>query len=329
MNILLTTPGNLRTVPMSRYVHETLSRMGHEVVLFDYSSGSGIYPRILRKLSEDGLVEFMDKRLMRLVEHTRPDVLLTIYGFNHSPAALDRLRAMGVPTACWWLNDPFQFDRSALKAGHYDFYFTNCRGVIPEYESRGLTNIHYLPVGIFPDVHRRLDGVPKSIDVCFAGDWSPLREDILGRVAVEFDVSIFGPWKKKLGKGSRLTGRLSGGKFFSPEQMARLFNGSKVVLNVHTWFGKYPYGTNPRVFEACGCGAFQISDRKQEITELYAEDEDIVLYDDADELCDKLGHYLRHDSERRRIADNAYVKTHARHTYAHRLEEMLKVCGLS
>jgi len=326
LKILVTFPGHLKTVPMNRYIPESLVRMGHEVVPFSYEA-KGLYSILLKKADKARWVEYMDRRLLALVRKTRPDAFLTIYGVDHGIQLIESVKAEGVTTICWWLNDPFQFERSTRMAGSFDFYFTNSDGIIPEYHKRGLHNVHYLPVGVYPPVHRRIPGKRHVYDVSFAGDWSPVREDILTNLAVDFDVTIFGPWKKKLGKGSPLMSRLKGGKFFSPEEMVGIFNRSKVVLNIHSWYGRTDYGINPRVFEANGCGAFQVCDWKQEIPALYEDGKEIVLYKDLPELKDGIAYYLSHEAERAAIADNGYARSHGEHTYEHRLTKMLSVCG--
>ncbi len=312
---------------MNRYVPETLSSMGHEVVLFSYEV-KGLFPLILKKAYKDKWVEYMDRKLLALVEKTHPDALLTLYGLDHGAYTLEKIKARGIPTICWWLNDPFQFERSVTRAGLFSYYFTNSRGSLAGYKMRGMDNVYYLPVGVYPPVHRRLPDEPKQYDLTFAGDWSAVREEVLSYLADDFDLSIFGPWKIKLDKGSALYGRVRGGKFFSPDEMVRIFNRSKVVLNIHSWFGKSEYGINPRVFEANGCGSFQVCDWKEEIPDLYEDGKEIVLYKNLEALKEKIAYYLSHEAERAEIAENAYQRSHAEHTYRHRLTEMLKVCGL-
>lgn len=116
--------------------------------------------------------------------------------------------------------------------------------------------------------------------------------------------------------------------FFTTEEMVGIFNRSKVVLNVHSWLEKFDYGVNPRLFEANGCGAFQICDWKQEIPNLYEEDKEIILYRTVAELKEKLAYYLPREKERADIADNALKRSLECHTYEHRMKEMLEVCGL-
>jgi spore maturation protein CgeB len=326
MKIILSFPGHLKTVPMSKYIRQSLIAMGHDVVLFNFGV-HGVYPSILKKISNKRFFEYINNKLKILTDGFKPDIFLTVFGFDHDRATMEYMRKKGIVTVCWWLNDPFQFKRSAAQAGFYDYYFTNSKGSVDDYRKEGIENIFYLPVGCYPPVHRRLpEFQDKKYDICFAGDWHPVREEILSSIAVDFNVAIFGPWKDKIKKGSILIRHIEKNGGFSPEEMVRIFNQSKIVLNIHTWFGKWDYGINPRVFEANGCGSFQICDWKEEIPELYEIDREIVLYRSLDELKEKLSYFLYNEKERIGIAENTLLRTHREHTYEERLREMLSIC---
>jgi spore maturation protein CgeB len=328
MKILVSVLGNIRTIPMNLYVPRTLEAMGHEVSVLD-SGVHGIIPGLLKKFSSrQNLTRFMDNKTLGAIERYKPDIFLAIYGVNHSIELIDKVKAMGIPAACWWLNDPFQFKRSTERAASFDFYFTNSRGSLEDYRAKGITNVHYLPVGIYPPVHRRLAGLEKKYDVSFSGDWCAPREKVLGAVAEDFDLAIFGPWKKKLREGAALRKRIVKNGFFTAEEMVGIFNRSRVVLNLHSWFGRFDYGVNPRLFEANGCGAFQLCDWKEEIAGLYEDGKEVVLYRTVEELKKKLAYYLPREKERAVIADNALKRSLECHTYEHRMKRLLKVCGL-
>jgi spore maturation protein CgeB len=321
MKVVLSVPGHLNTVPMNRYVYQTLVDMGFEVKLFNYGV-SGIYPKLLKKISKNSFYTQMNMRLKKLADTFRPDVFLTILGFDHDKTILDYMRRRKIITACWWLNDPFQINRSLAQASHYDYYFTNSKGNLKDYHTNGVRNVFFLPAGAYPQVHRKLPDGNKPYDICFAGDWGPMREMMLLSLAGDFRLSIWGPWKKKLCKDSALTRCVVKDGFFTPEEMVEVFNRSKIVLNLHSWFGNWNYGVNPRVFEANGSGAFQLSDYKEEIPGLYEPDKEIVLYENLDELREKVAFYLASDGPRSEIAEKGFQRMVRQHTYAHRLEEM-------
>lgn len=302
--------------------------MGHSVTVFNYGS-RGVIPSLLKKLDLKLLIAYNDHAISTILGKNKTDLFFTIYGFNHSRELVEKLRQMGIKTACWWLNDPFQFERSLEKAACYDYYFTNSEGSVAEYWRNGVNNAHYLPVGIYPSVHRPIENSRKKYRLLFAGDWKKIREDILVDVANDFPLSLVGPWRKKLSRNSPLNKNLISDGFFSPEEMVRFFNESEIVINIHTWFNTSPHGVNPRLFETCGCNAFQISDRKSDIANLYEEGKELILYDTVAELKTKISYYLENPSEREHIAENGYYRTLRDHTYMQRLTKLIDICGLN
>lgn len=326
MKILLSIPGHLKTVPMSRYIFQTLKEMDYEVTVFNYGV-HGVYPKLLKAFSRDSFLDYIDRKLIQLVHKIKPDVFLTVFGFDHRKSVINQIKLKGIKTICWWLNDPFQINRSIAQASFYDYYFTNSKGSIKSYHEANIKNVFYLPAGSFPEVHRKLKDTIFKYEVCFAGDWSSEREKILLDLSKDFNVYIFGPWKKKLNKKSSLCNSVVKDGVFTPEEMVKIFNSSKVVLNIHTWFGQWNYGINPRVFEANGCGAFQISDHKEEIPEMYEPEKEIVLYKSISELKDKLSYFLQHSEKASNIAEQGFLRTTKHHTYKQRLKEMFRIAG--
>ena len=75
--------------------------------------------------------------------------------------------------------------------------------------------------------------------------------------------------------------------------------------------------------DRCNTG-FLISNYQTEIPEYFIPGEDIVLYDSPESLMQLVDYYLQHDSERREIAHNAFMKTMENHTYVKRIELMLE-----
>ncbi len=334
MKILLAIPGHLRTVPMDGYCVAALRHLGHEVIVFDcrpapHDRIRGLLRRVLGV--EDGESPAINARLQRMARRERPELFLSLFGFDVSPETIQVLRGLGIVTACWWLNDPFQLSRSLRQAPWYDFYFTNSRGSLADYAAAGVSRVFFLPQAADPAVHRRAvlptdEAARYRSDVCFAGDWRPLREEWIGRLLDEFNVRVWGPWGKKLSADSPIHRVLTDG-FFTPREMVKAFAGAKVVLNLHSWFGKWPYGVNPRLFEAAGVGACQLVDRKEEIPDLYRVPEEVVCFESFEECQALLRFYLARDAEREALGARAAARTHREHTYEARMRTVLGLVG--
>jgi spore maturation protein CgeB len=327
MKILVALPGNLHTVRMNRFVPDALAAVGHDVRVVDYSPTLG--EKLKRKLMRREAAEVVEPRLLASLEEHRPELFLALYGVNVSKPVLaeaGRQRALRVN---WWLNDPFQWQRALKILPGYDIAFTNARYSVDAYAAAGLKHVHFLPSACDASVHRPVDGAATRYELSFAGDWSPLREALVERLCrAGVGVHVFGPWRRKLARGSPLRERLTPG-FFSPERMVEIFAESKATLNVHTWRGRFDYGLNPRVFEAGACGTPQLVDQKRELDELFtpAQRAGMLIYRDDEDLV-RLGRSLAGRAAELKSAALAAAPSFQReHCYRARVTELLRVVG--
>lgn len=328
MKILVALPGSLRTVTMNRFVPDALAALGHEVKRIDYS------PRLAEKLSlklglRTSAAQAVEARLLAAIESQRPELFVALYGVDVSARVLAELRARRVPTANWWLNDPFQWQRAVPILRQYDFAFTNAKYSVDAYRAAGLQHVRFLPSACEPAVHRPLDAPAARCTLSFAGDWSALREQLAeALVTAGIDLRIYGPWRRKLRRGSPLRARLTHG-FFSPERMVEIFAACLATLNVHTWRGKFDFGLNPRVFEAAACGTPQLVDHKRELDELFdpAERAAMLVYRTDDELLAAARSLPARAAELRSAARAAAPGVHERHSYRARAAELLGAIG--
>ncbi len=163
-----------------------------------------------------------------------------------------------------------------------------------------------------------------ACDVVFAGDWEEVREQALLRLVGRCRLHIRGPWKRKLAPSSPLRACVVA-DWFAPDEMAAISAGAKIVLNLHSWFGKDARGTNPRVFEAAGCGAFQLCDWKEEIPAAFADGKEIILYRSLDEMDKLVMEWLPRAAERKSVAAAAAARAARDHTYHARMTELLRL----
>lgn len=332
MRIFVASPGHLRTVPMGGYCCETLCKLGHEAILFDAGSLRPMEKLLLRPMAKwRGQNSFeksrLNARLLQAVRDFKPDIFLAIFGFDIFPETVANLRKQGIRTVCWWLNDPIQFERGLSIAPTYEHFFTNCLSSARHYQKRGMLHASCLPHAAFLPVHRpiELTGEERKIwesEACFAGDWGPVRQGILSSLAQKVNIRIWGPWNRRLHRKDRLRRCVVDG-YFTAEDMARIFSSTKAAINLHSWFGYYPYGLNPRVFESPACGVLQICDAKEELTHHFLEDEEIVVYRTGLELESKLRNLLKDDTLRRKIADAGRTRVLKDHSYEMRICQML------
>lgn len=100
-----------------------------------------------------------------------------------------------------------------------------------------------------------------------------------------------------------------------------IFNQSKINLNMT--IPNIKTGIPLRVWDILSNGGFLMTDYRIELLDYFKPDKDIVIFEDSDELTDKAGFYLSHDSIRNKIAQSAYNKVSTLHTCQNRIKNIL------
>jgi spore maturation protein CgeB len=186
-----------------------------------------------------------------------------------------------------------------------------------------------LPMAAQPDIHQKLE-LPAAerrrfgSDVSFMGAGYPNRRKAF-RDLVRFDFKLWGTdWE-----GDAILApyvQMSGARV-SSEDCVRIFNASKVNINLHSSIQAKELVTggdfvNPRTFEVAACGAFQLVDRRSLMAELFAEDE-LAIFDRMEDLAPRIEYFLAHPEEREAIALRGQARVLKDHTYAMRMKTLL------
>jgi spore maturation protein CgeB len=105
------------------------------------------------------------------------------------------------------------------------------------------------------------------------------------------------------------------------QEMLKILCASKIQLNPHGNFMRY--GGNFRLFEASGCGVFQISDDRPGVHHWFEVGKHLDVYTDPVDLRRKAVHYLAHQADRQAMAEAARAHVYAHHTYDHRMQALV------
>lgn len=103
----------------------------------------------------------------------------------------------------------------------------------------------------------------------------------------------------------------------------KIFYSSKINLNMT--LRSIESGVPLRIFDIMSVGGFVLSNWQEEMTELFEEDKEIVLFKTPEEMVEKIDYYLAHEKERIRIGINGYQKVKNCYTYEHQLQKLLAV----
>jgi len=103
--------------------------------------------------------------------------------------------------------------------------------------------------------------------------------------------------------------------------MLRALSRSRIGLNTHI-DSVERLAANVRLFEVTGVGACLLTDRKDNLSEMFELDTEVVAYADARECAEKIRWLLGHPEERRAIAAAGQRRTLRDHTFERRAGQL-------
>ncbi len=105
-------------------------------------------------------------------------------------------------------------------------------------------------------------------------------------------------------------------------EMPKVFNQSKINLNMT--IPNIKSGVPLRVYDILGAGGFCLTNFQAELPMFFENEKHLVWYYNNEDLYDKVDFYLKHDSERERIAAAGQEYVRETCTYEARIKEMLE-----
>lgn len=239
------------------------------------------------------------------VRHFRPDELQSISSrdfdlyLNIDDGLRYHLPASLRPCAWWVIDTHMDPSWAEEKGGAFDWLFAAQLDGATALRNTGIRT-EWLPLACNPHIHKPYPR-EKLWDVCFLGNLaSPERQEWLELVQHHFPNSLIGQ------------------RYF--DEFAKSYSEAKIGFN-----RSIKNDVNMRVFETLACGPLLITNdlRSNGQDELFKADRHFVVYTERDELLDKLVFYLKHDKLREKIAISGYREVLSRHTYLHRMQQLL------
>ena len=298
------------------------------------SSVPGIRARALRRVAEPVVLSTFNENVARHLTGVEVDLVLVIKGHRLSPGTIRRLReSAGAPVVNFFPDDPFSKERSNRLAygpdvlTAYDACFTFARHLIPEYERAGVGQVQYLPFARDPALHTPVASPPNpAFDVVFVGNLDPDRVRYLDALARDYRVAVFGErTTAEVPRGSALA-RATFAPAAYGDHLARALASGAISLNVMRPQNSRSH--NMRSFESPACGAFTLSQRTPELSQLFTEGEHVACFSGIDELRAAVARWLPDVRARAAIAAAGFARVRD-DTYARRASTMLQTAGLA
>lgn len=329
------------TLPMLDYTTRSLAMMGQRVRQIDMRKFAGGFAGVTDNLNNEVLrakahgryIESLSEIILDSVIEKPVDILFCLAQAPLSTKVLQEIRKRGIITALWFVEDYNRFTTWEVYAKYFDYIFTIQKDAcINAIKAAGCPNVYYVPTACDPVVHHPLqepltaeEKARWGSDVSFLGAGYHNRQQLFAYLA-GYDFKIWGTEWPDCRPFDKLV--QEEGRRIAPEEYIKIFNSSKINLNLHSSTerdGVDPSGDfiNPRTFELASSGNFQLTDPRAYLNDVFTPGEDIVTFENIRELKEKIDYYLAHDEERKIIATKARKIVLEKHTYQHRLQDML------
>jgi len=307
---------NAHSAQMAR----AMERLGADVTLFDLSKKPGLLGRLT---GAD-----LDKRLAKTIAEAEATLVLVSGGYELDESTVVLLRS--VRKAVWvnWFPDDIgSIDQMTKVAPAYDHVFATGSDVARAMEDSLARTIPILPHAADPSVYRPVKSRDQyRANVVFAGDPTPAREAYLSGL-VEFGLALWGPgWRQtSLRDYCR-------GEFRTTPEYAKAYAGATVAVNVHRDLplvaADARAGCNKRVFELAALGVAQAVDERSDLARWFEPGRHLITYRTPEDLRAEAERLLHDPPRAEAIAAEARAEMLAKHTYMHRIRELLGQVGV-
>lgn len=293
---------------------------------FDYFQGGFTLHNLIKYLFYKLYSIYFNIKFIMIALFIKPDLIFVIKGEVIFKNSILLLKKNKIKITVWWQDNPFKYNNLLNQHRLYDEFFIFDMSYSEELIKHNVKGVTWLPFAF----NKSLLPVPdrsnktKDFDIIFAGFASDERivffENI---VKLGFKIKLIGNfWKKSKLLNSKATLLPD----TSPVEIFKHYSNAKIGINMNQ--KQSIAGVNCRTFELCGFGVFQLTDFRKDLVSFYNIGEELVVYENMEDLTNKIIYYLKNDAERERIAASGMARTIRDHTYQSRMKYVIEKLGL-
>jgi len=330
MKILFSGYHNPFFQTITEYMENAIDKLGHTCIPFD--DRAFLLPGRIRQKAHflhNWDLNRMNKHLLSLVSQARPNLCLISGGHRILPETIKRIKKKGIKTALWTVDLPFDFSPILEASPHYEYIFCGGTEAQEVLAKNGFKKTHWLPFACDPEIHKAVDVNLEEkrrwgSAVTFVGSFYPNRKKIFEAIC-DYNLKIWGPGWEKLPENSELFKSITTAQL-APQDWKKIYSSSKIVVVIHYQDGKIPcYQASPKVYETLACKSFLLVDNQKDVKTLFKDGEHVVIFENIEDLRNKIDYYLNHSEERKQIALQGYNETIENHTYVHRIKRLINI----
>jgi spore maturation protein CgeB len=298
-----------------------LERLGHRVVplnAYEYAPSNPLVAKITFRLAAGPTVNRLNRDILQRAEQEKPDLLWADKLLGMRPSTLKKLRAMGITTVSYMIDNPFGTRgdpgwRLYMKdIPYYDLHVVQRDANFADYKQRGARDVIKIQTAYEPTVHfpppADWSDAQRDRDVSFVGTSYDDRAETLAWLAKQgYGVVISGnrrSWQRVL-PADQFAALYREGELYLKEYREAIWR-SKINLSFLTWANQDEFVH--KSFEIAGCGGFLLAERSEGHLQRFREDEEAAFFTGREELAAKIRRYLPDEAARARIAAAGHAR---------------------
>ena len=328
MRILYVEPAaEFSIADVGRGFRNALERQGHDIRDYSMVKRYGYHQRALPdevKNDVQVLARQASENILNEALYHEAELVLIVSGLNVHPIVLWSLAKVNIPVAVIFTESPYDdeqqkgwLDLSNVGAQSNVVVFTNDKYSA---EAHGW---NYLPPAFDPAVHHPEESVKEEeCDVLMIGTGWRERQAFLEAVNWNgIKLHLYGIWPDLAKTPSSPLHQFLRPVVVDNTHIARFYSSSKICLNFHRR-STIAYTPNPRAYEIAACGAFQLSDPRPGLKELFGDQ--VFTFDTPEKLEQSIRFYLSESAARMKMAQEAR-KLVQNETFDVRAKELMKI----
>lgn len=299
-----------------------LERLGHTVLplnAYAYEPAQPILRKVLHRLQAGPWVERLNRDVLAIARREKPDLFWADKLLALQPKTLDRLRAMGMGTVSYMIDNAFGPRRDPgwrlymRCIPHFDLHATQRDANVVDYRSRGARDVVKIQTAFEPTIHYSpppgWNDAERNRGVSFIGTPYDQRAAFLTRLWKEFKapVRVSGAaflWRAQLSQEAQ-DAIYTGGELYGGVYREAIWR-SRINLSFLTHSNQDEFAH--KSFEIAGCGGFLLAERSPGHLGRFVEGEEAVFFSGIEECAAKIRQYLPDQAARTRIATAGHAR---------------------
>ena len=304
------------------YIHDSLIHMGHKVAFFDW-----------RQISENHGVLSMNNMLIDAFEKLTPDLAIIVKGLGIYPETIKKIKEFHKNPIVGWIFDP-KLGNSYVKdvkpytdmIKELDIFYSVDGDAVADLAPLGV-NCKYLGEACYYESHKPIvfNSIQKrkfGSDIVFMGSIDSFHKErmtFLKRIVDEgFNLKIYG---NIFGNAPSWALEHHTKLEVINDMHSLVSQASKIVIGTDECRDR-KYSFSARLYRVLCAGGFYLTTKTNGIEEIFTPGTHLDIFDNENELIEKIIKYLKNDELRNKIAEQGQKEIMEKHQFKHRLQQI-------